>query len=809
MKSSQPKAQVPLPCTWYGPSNHKLKERATVSSVRQPPNPNMAKKKVDQRCLVSREGGEGDGYLKQMEALKDEYNKNLEARARNESPVAAIPDLAAIPVAATHQDWEDWRVRQRQDMAAIAEIRGREAVKRLRGAAFVEEKARMAAKETKVGARLVEKLRSAEVVSRPRPAARSEIVDVVSRERVEIHDKRRSNKLNVGVVERVPLGDLGNKPKIVEIQTIPDDVKKREEHKEALDNFGEERREAALRQERLSREFNRMMLDLDAVTQTKLSDSTLSQLSERSLSPAYLSTILEATEDHTVVASDDTTADSLAMDDVDHEPVRGPSSAEDSAHRSATEASSDGSTNFNARITRKREKENDKPNDLDDVRNLLDRIRHQRNLIDERNEASVGQDQSTHFKTIEGLSQGQTYKNVNRDFVNKVLDFESNSILVNPSQKQRVNCWTEDDNSSLETTSTSRDNKQYVNKKLRKKKKQFVHEPKHVPINEVHNEVKKDEKPADEKQVALRGYIEKLLSMKHEEIANLSVSTLSSNKDSSESTLVSSLKSSLSTPTPYTSSHSSDSSGKKQVRFQFDTTKDDSSYLGLPIKRLKNKSDDSSYLSLPFTGKEKSYLNETATSIGTVYKELKSQPEHHIQQQKDDSIKKRRVQITPQTFEVNRPQSHAEIQALFRQKRQELTDQLKKLQLDGDSDLETVSEGPLTSSSSSSTSIDLLSSILERRRTSDISSFRSVSESDRNEAVEIERNGGRSFGRTKERTKDLTEVSMRSRKEASRHLGQTAGESKFSFNLSDDPGDSGEESSRSKVSHIDLSSDEE
>merc|ERR1719319_1312047 len=121
--------------------------------------------------------------------------------------------------------------------------------------------------------------------------------------------------------------------------------------------------------------------------------------------------------------------------------------------------------------------------------------------------------------------------------------------------------------------------------------------------------LKKDEKPADEKQVALRGYIEKLLSMKHEDIANLSVSTLSSNKDSSESTLVSSLKSSLSTPTPYTSSHSSDSSGKKQVRFQFDTTKDDSSYLGLPIKRLKNKSDDSSYLSLSFTGKETSQIS--------------------------------------------------------------------------------------------------------------------------------------------------------------------------------------------------------
>ena len=40
-------------------------------------------------------------------------------------------------------------------------------------------------------------------------------------------------------------------------------------------------------------------------------------------------------------------------------------------------------------------------------------------------------------------------------------------------------------------------------------------------------------------------------------------------------------------------------------------------------------------------------------------------------------------------------------------------------------------------------------------------------------------------------------------------LGQDFGESQFSFNLSDDPGESCEESSRSKVSHIELSSDEE
>ena len=68
MKSSRPKPEVTLPCTWFGPSNHKLKEKATVSAVRQPPNPKMAKTKVDQRRLVSRDGG--DGYLKQMEALE-------------------------------------------------------------------------------------------------------------------------------------------------------------------------------------------------------------------------------------------------------------------------------------------------------------------------------------------------------------------------------------------------------------------------------------------------------------------------------------------------------------------------------------------------------------------------------------------------------------------------------------------------------------------------------------------------------------------------------------------------------------------
>ena len=112
MRSSQQQKSGPSSAPpWFLSSKDKLKENIKVTSVRQPPDPKMAKFKVDQSSLIRREV-ETD-HNKHMEALKDEYRANLYCGPQTGS------------VAEHHQGWEDWRVREQQDRAAVAEVRGR------------------------------------------------------------------------------------------------------------------------------------------------------------------------------------------------------------------------------------------------------------------------------------------------------------------------------------------------------------------------------------------------------------------------------------------------------------------------------------------------------------------------------------------------------------------------------------------------------------------------------------------------------------------------------------------------------------
>jgi len=395
--------------------------------------------------------------------------------------------------------------------------------------------------------------------------------------------------------------------------------------------------------------------------------------------------------------------------------------------------------------------------DLESIAIIIDRIKAHRRLIEE--EGKENERPETFFKVVNGSGQGSESKFINntgnnnnnsgknsnssgsnneqstrskfqldRDFIKKVLEFESSSPLHFSSKSDGTNSSA--DQPIKERKRTKRKTKTHATETRPNLSESSLSDaakpvkPRKIPEPAAPKEMREKDLLPDLSRIPdipkqmndgenrlLRGYIEKLLSMKHEEIENLSVSTVHS-----ATTENFPLHSSLKSP----NSLSSSSDPGKKVRFELtegvdsvdkhlsgstlesenslDQTKYKQLQLKLNSQRTRNEQLDSDF-------QHESPQTTAAAAISSIAKTTAAvttmATAANTNSSSTTTTVRTQIQTTSRSVEDldTTMLSYQEIQQIFREKRRELDVQLAHLEDGGYQHME-MSEGSLSTSRS-------------------------------------------------------------------------------------------------------------
>jgi len=601
------------------------------------------------------------------------------------------------------------------DYNAIADIRGKKAFDRIAEENWLRSQIQQSEVDLKKAIRLTENLRATNIVQSA--ARKVDIIDVVANDDLseDNSDKENSDKTEIDDHRRKI-----SKSNDRETNKISDTFKS-DLRKSKINN--------ALSDKRISRNLE------DKETLSKLTELLmhLGPLDNTEASSG-LSTILENGES----SFESSRATPDGIDHVDLVPVRGPTPEDDVRQSSSIspftalnqivrdkpEAPTSAAANY----------DHPQSDSIDSVSQLILRMRSQREALENKNYliAKGSQEKnidSTLFsplkpQTLEDTFQGGHLNSskpfqLDQQFIRKVLDFSKESSLspIRTNVKVKVNVLTSSTSSSSNPSITE----------LRKRKKKRK-PPKTAATSKDDIDTKKDVQEAIpsksdcDKDKKLKYYIEKLLDMKHEDIANLSDITQQATLQHHPSTMnrhpeVSEIlpPSRLVTPSVEERSSSlrssSSSTSRKQVRFR------DSD---LHEERLPSDTMDTEYRdlrqgssrNLNFRSFQQPEVRDLQRSLfradesDSVYQSLPSS----ARDIGDDNIETQRLHVKSNSREIS------DIQELYNAQRQRIQEKIRSVAKDfsGSSSL---ASGPLSSlSSSNSTPLDSIQSMTMQER---------------------------------------------------------------------------------------------
>merc|ERR1719318_731104 len=418
-----------------------------------------------------------------------------------------------------YQEWEEERIRGMEDKRAVAEVRRREAEVKLARDNWMQERLRKAEIERRESVKLMEMLRTAKMMRKPKITQVVEVgagawseadadkcmantnddVEDCPENRVEDHEvsrKRRiiksSNRPSALAVEDHPVpasvpGHCGERRGGEEDKVDSDGVVGMRRKEDRTAELEREKKALEMRRREGHRQLSKLVSPLGQLDSTE--------------EVSCLSTIMEESE----------MISPTMTDSVDLATGRGRIRAEGSKESSV-------SPFMETNIERRKLVEKD----LSSVKEVMARVKMQGKVLEKA---------ETHFMTVEGSPGGQASKlpvtakpyKIDQQFVKRVLEFSSSSFLSSSSLSSS--------NSSKATKQpnivpTSHPASLQPHKSHPKQKySSHHHKASHPPAKAPKPPKKASLPPPHTPQPHLRYYIEKLLSLRQEDVQNLSVSS--------------------------------------------------------------------------------------------------------------------------------------------------------------------------------------------------------------------------------------------------------------------------------------------